>query len=119
MVGDLILKPLYDFRVCLHGRDARAYHGPSVSLRHFDHLPVFHSSVASGGRFFSDQLGCDPQRFYFLFDSLDFLLFLRSTSRGFFMGDSLSAIKINCQSGTDSKPPGDSEKHHEGTRLLS
>jgi hypothetical protein len=82
MAGDLMLKPLYDFWVSLHGRDARACTG----LGHFDHLPVFHSPIASGRRLFADQLGGDPQRFYFLLDALDFLLFLPEYFKGILHG---------------------------------
>jgi hypothetical protein len=44
-------------------------------LRHVDDSTELDFPVAGRRRSFSEQLGCNPQRFYFSFDSQDFLLF--------------------------------------------
>jgi hypothetical protein len=51
-------------------------------LGHINHLPELNLPIADRGRFFSEQLGGNPQRFYFLFDSHDFLLFRSENIEG-------------------------------------
>jgi hypothetical protein len=52
-----------------------SFQGLEAFLGHIDDLTELDFPVTSGRRFFSEQLGGKPQRFYFLFDSHDFLLF--------------------------------------------
>ena len=58
----------------------------TLCLRHVDDSTELNFSVAGGRTFFSKQLGCNPWRLYFLFDSQYFLLFHSEYSKGFFMG---------------------------------
>jgi hypothetical protein len=75
-----------------------------ASLRHADDLPELDFPVTGGWRFFSEQLGGDPQRFYLLFDSQYFLFFCSEYVKGILHRRApSSAIKTNYQSGTDSK----------------
>jgi hypothetical protein len=89
-------------------------------LGHVDDLAEFNLPVAGGRRFFSEQLGGKPQRFYFLFDSLDLLLFHpkyveRVLHGGGLLKRSTSANNV----ASNSKLPPENEKHHEGTCLTS
>jgi len=95
-----------------HGWDAVPFQNPDAetfpqpTLRHFDRLAGLNFSVAGRWRFFSQQLRGNPQRFYFLSHSYDFLLFHAQYFKWILHGEgSLSTIDIiNHRSGIDSKP---------------
>ena len=88
-------------------------------LRHVDDLAKLNFSVLGRRRFFSEQLGGKPQRFYFLFDSLDFLLFHPKYVERVLHGEGSLNNQHLEQRGIDSKLPPENEKHHEGTCLTS
>jgi hypothetical protein len=88
---DAILRVGLRFFASLHRRGCLRLHWllSRFWLGHIDDLsdPTF--ALASRRRFFSQQLGGDPQGFYFLFDSRYFLFFASEYFKGIFHGGGL------------------------------
>ncbi|HXR14649.1 MAG TPA: hypothetical protein VN777_00455, partial [Terriglobales bacterium] len=87
-------------------------------LGHADDLPELNLPIAGRRRIFSEQLGCNPQGFDFLFHSLDFLLFYSEYFKGILHREgSFHHCQDQLLVSTNSKPQDGIEKHHESTRL--
>ena len=93
---------------------------PQPALGHLDGLAGLNFSVADGWRFFSQQLRGNPQRFYFLSHSYDFLLFHAKHFKGVFHGEGSFNYQHHQPSQASTVNPRHKiEKHHEGARPIS
>jgi hypothetical protein len=95
-------------------KEPRAYIlATRCALGHVDDLPDPTFSFPGRRRFFSQQLGGNPQSFYFLFDSQYFLFFHSEYVKRILHGE---GSLINNQHHSKLRPEG--EKHHEGTHQI-